>query len=176
MTTSKQVVQMFIDFFSTRKLKYFYDEESNVFKTGARMDGVIGNLNIFIRIKDTHYTVTVIYGFNADEASLQRVGEFLHRANYGLKNGNFEIDFDDGEIGYKTFVDFEDGVLSTEILKDSILFPIFIMNKYGKNLAKLLVSDESPKSLIEEIEKDEEDDIDTDENLEANKLPQTNGD
>ena len=26
------------------------------------------------------------------------------------------------------------------------------MNKYGKNLAKLLVSDESPKSLIEEIE------------------------
>ena len=35
------------------------------------------------------------------------MAEFLTRANYGLRIGNFEMDFEDGEVRYKSSVDFE---------------------------------------------------------------------
>ena len=39
------------------------------------------------------------------------IAEFITRANYGMALGNFELDFNDGEVRYKTSVD----VTETEI-------------------------------------------------------------
>src|SRR3569832_1222181 len=43
---------------------------------------------------------------------LDAMAEFLTRANYGLVVGNFEMDYDDGEIRYKTSLDVEGAELS----------------------------------------------------------------
>jgi hypothetical protein len=42
----------------------------------------------------------------APEAARLRVAEFITRANYGLRIGNFELDFGDGEVRYKTSIDY----------------------------------------------------------------------
>ena len=39
-------------------------------------------------------------------------GEYLTRANYGLRLGNFEMDFDDGEVRCRAGIDVEGGELS----------------------------------------------------------------
>ena len=43
----------------------------------------------------------------APEENRSTIGEFLHRANKGLHVGNFELDYNDGEIRFKTSVDVE---------------------------------------------------------------------
>jgi len=43
------------------------------------------------------------------------VNEFLTRANYGLNIGNFEMDFQDGEIRFKTAIDVEEVILRLSI-------------------------------------------------------------
>jgi len=43
--------------------------------------------------------------------------KFLTRANYGMMIGNFEMDFTDGEIRYKTSIDVEGDKLSSALIK-----------------------------------------------------------
>ena len=41
------------------------------------------------------------------EAQRLAMSEFLHRANYGLVLGNFELDLGDGEVRFKVGIDVE---------------------------------------------------------------------
>ena len=43
---------------------------------------------------------------NAPKEKIPYMAEVLTRINYGLKVGNFEMDYETGEIHFKTYVDF----------------------------------------------------------------------
>lgn len=148
----ENIIQLLHDFFKNGDWKYSYDEEKNIFTSGINMNSALGNLNIIVRVRETSYTVYTILNSTAEKDTLNFVAEYLHRANYGLINGNFELDFDDGEVRYKTFVNFKDTAVSNEIIQDSVLLPIFMFEKYGKNLMKVMLGSNDPKQLIEEIE------------------------
>jgi hypothetical protein len=55
------------------------------------------------------------------EARRPEVSQFLTRANYGLADGNFELDFEDGEVRYKTVLhvhgDELDGLVLRRLLR-----------------------------------------------------------
>jgi hypothetical protein len=51
------------------------------------------------------------------EERRMEVSHFLTRANYGLAAGNFELDFDDGEIRYKTAVQVTGETLDSMTIK-----------------------------------------------------------
>lgn len=53
----------------------------------------------------------------------QTVAEYLTRANYGLVLGNFEMDFSDGEVRYKTSIDVEGGQLVPQMVR-SVVIPM----------------------------------------------------
>ncbi len=58
------------------------------------------------------------------------IAEFITRANYGLVIGNFELDFSDGELRYKTAIDVEDDNLSFALIKQMVYANVIIMDKY----------------------------------------------
>ena len=118
------------------------------------MNSAIGNLKIFIIVRQDDYMVNVVLNSVVEEIYYKQVAEYLHRANYGLINGNFEFDFNDGEVRYKTYVNFAGIQLSDDVISDSILIPVFMFEKYGKNLLRLMLSKANPKRLIEEVEKE----------------------
>lgn len=101
----------------------------------------------------------IFYGFcpiGADrdvaEMMAQRA-EFICRANYGLKNGSFELDFRDGEIRYKSFVDCDEVLPSTEVVKNSI-YCINIMYKlYAQGIVDIIFAGCSAKDAIAKCEK-----------------------
>ena len=47
----------------------------------------------------------------------QLAAEFLTRANWGLRIGNWEMDWSDGEVRFKTSLDVEGGQLTTTMVK-----------------------------------------------------------
>jgi len=83
------------------------------------------------------------------------IAEFITRANYNIIIGNFELDFDDGEIRYKTSIDVEGDRLSHSNL-ESIIYPnLGTIDRYLPGIKAIIerFDDISVKQAIEIVEK-----------------------
>ncbi len=80
------------------------------------------------------------------------LAEFITRANYGLIIGNFELDFEDGEIRYKTSLDVEDVALTPTIFKNVVYANLSMMDQYLPGIMSMLYSTVSPREVIDQIE------------------------
>lgn len=147
----EKAIKLLKDFFNDG-WKYEYIEKDRLFISGIDMNSVLGFLRIYLQVKEDSYTVVVVLNSVAEEAHYAKVSEYLHRANYGLRNGNFDFDYRDGEVRYKTYVPFDGIELSNSIIEDSIFIPIFMFDKYGRNLIRAMLGDGDPEKLIEEVE------------------------
>ena len=79
--------------------------------------------------------------------------KYLTMANYGLANGNFELDVRDGEIRYKTYVNCK-GLesLPGQIIKDSILVGWYMMERYGNGIAAIAMGFSDAETEIKKAE------------------------
>ena len=80
------------------------------------------------------------------------MAEFITRANYGLIIGNFELDFEDGEIRYKTSLDAEDLALNATAFKNLVYANVSMMDQYLPGIMSILYSEISPREMIDQIE------------------------
>ncbi|MBN9388906.1 MAG: YbjN domain-containing protein [Chloroflexi bacterium] len=80
------------------------------------------------------------------------MAEFISRANFGLMIGNFELNFDDGEVRYKTSLDVEDTAINFNLIKNLVYANITLMDHYYGGIMKVIYSDKTAAELIEEIE------------------------
>ena len=149
----KKVIEAIKSFFEKNKWEYQYNEEEKIFVSGINMNNVLGNVRIYISLEKNSYNVYMILNSKVEEEYYVTVGEFLHRVNYGLKDGNFELDYRDGEIRYKSFVNFKNIVISEEIVEDSIFVGIAMFARYGKGLLKIMLGESTPEECVEECEK-----------------------
>ena len=103
--------------------KFDFNADRGVFNFGLNIDGKLGKLDYSIRVRENFFTVYAVAPINADRKdpkAMAAMAEFITRANYGLPNGNFEMDFSDGEIRYKSFVPCDDTMPSRSIIRRSI--------------------------------------------------------
>ena len=80
------------------------------------------------------------------------MSEFLTRANYGLTIGNFEMDFDSGEIHYKTSLDVEGDRLSTPLVRQLVYANVMIMDRYLPGIMAVIYGNVSPIDAIAQVE------------------------
>jgi hypothetical protein len=80
------------------------------------------------------------------------VAEFITRANYGLRIGNFELDFDDGEVRYKSSLDFEGLALTPELIRNTIYPAVQTIDRYLPGLMSVFYASKSPAEAIAEVE------------------------
>ncbi|MBP0027348.1 MAG: YbjN domain-containing protein [Roseofilum sp. Guam] len=79
------------------------------------------------------------------------MAEFLTKANYGMILGNFELDFTDGEIRYKTSIDVENDRLSLALVRSLVYANVTIVDRYLPGIVAVLEG--SPVSdAIERVE------------------------
>jgi len=93
-----------------------------------------------------------IAAVNAPAEKRAAVAEFITRANYGLLTGNFEMDFEDGEIRCRTNLDIEGGRLNTGMVKQLAYTNVTLMDRYLPGLMRVLYSDVEPALAIIEVE------------------------
>ncbi|HBE18107.1 MAG TPA: hypothetical protein DEG17_08425 [Cyanobacteria bacterium UBA11149] len=80
------------------------------------------------------------------------VAEFISRANYGTIVGNFELDFNDGEIRYKTHSDLKYNFLLAEAIKELVYTNIMMMDRYLPGITSVISGKVSPEEAICAIE------------------------
>jgi len=94
----------------------------------------------------------VVAPVHAPEPARDAVAEFVTRANYGLRIGNFELDYRDGEIRYKSTLDFEDNGLTFALIRNAIYPAVQTMDRYLPGLMKVIYGGQDPADAIFEIE------------------------
>jgi hypothetical protein len=93
-----------------------------------------------------------VYPFNAPPEKRMAMAEFVTRANYGLSIGNFEMDFADGEIRFRTSIDVEHAKLTAGLLESLVAANLTVTDVYLPGLLAVLSSDVSPAAAIAKIE------------------------
>lgn len=152
-----------VEFFEEDEWDFQWMEGLSVLSMGFR--GRNGSWTCFAQAREVQQQFvfySVLPVFAIDEKK-QAIAEFLTRANYGMIIGNFEMDFEDGEIRYKTSIDVEGAVLSPPLIRQTVYANIIITDRYLPGLMKVLYGQITPSEAIEQIEgADDEDDSDAD--------------
>jgi hypothetical protein len=89
---------------------------------------------------------------NAPADSRPALAEFLTRANYGLILGNFEMDFADGEIRYKTAIDVTGDRLTSDLMRPMVYANVVTMDRYVQGIMRVAYGGASPTEAIQTIE------------------------
>jgi hypothetical protein len=127
-------------------------EGKYLYKVGFTGDNGDTRCYAQIRVDQEQFVFYVIAPMKAPEAKRMAMAEFLTRANYGLFIGNFEMDFSDGEIRYKSSLDFEGVELSVPLITHAIYPAVNTMDEYLPGIMKVIASDETPEKIIAQIE------------------------
>jgi hypothetical protein len=80
------------------------------------------------------------------------VAEYLTRANYGLILGNFEMDFSDGEVRYKTSIDVEGGQLTPWMIRTMVYTNVLMMDRYLPGIMSVIYGGVSPADAVAQVE------------------------
>jgi hypothetical protein len=116
--------------------------------------GETGSWQCFGTVDDEKqwFTFYSILPSTVPEEKRVEVAEFITRANYGLVIGNFEMDYADGEVRYKTSIDVEGGDLTSKMVENVIRANVMTMDRYFNGLMGVLYGDRDPAEAIAETE------------------------
>ena len=151
-TINPTIVQAVRDHLDEIGFTYRYNDDTGVFSFGMTIGGEISKIDVFIDVYDTWFKVIARPPLRAntdDPRTMNRITEFLHRANYGLNFGNFEFDYSDGEIRYKVPSIIEDMTPTPGLIRECILRAVSCVRQYGSGILCMLYGSVSPEAAAE---------------------------
>lgn len=80
------------------------------------------------------------------------MAEFITRANYGMRIGNFELDLSDGEVRYKVSLDTEGAALSTPLVRNAVLWACRTLDRYLPGVLAVVSGAATAIAAVEMIE------------------------
>ncbi len=93
-----------------------------------------------------------LYPDQVPEHLRSRMSELICRINYGLILGNFEMDWDDGELRYKTSIDVEGFGLNSTILRNLVYGNFHSFDLYFNALALGMDTERDLDMIVMEAE------------------------
>ncbi len=93
----------------------------------------------------------IVYSVMTEDVPAERrpaVAEFLTRVNYAMTIGNFEMDYDDGEVRYKTSVDVEGDRLSMAMVQQLFALNVATMDLFLPGIEAVVRGDGSPAEVL----------------------------
>ena len=124
-----------------------------VYKIGMQLENGRVDTFVDIRLEDNQVIIQTIFPNNIPLHHRDRIANFITRANYGLIIGNFEMDYKDGELKYKSAYLYDDTYPNPEIIFMRNLFTSFNMvDKYVPGVMSVVYANISPENAINQIE------------------------
>lgn len=78
--------------------------------------------------------------------------ELIARINYGHVIGNFEMDLDDGELRFKTSLDFEGAELTLGLLRQLFASNVAVMSHYLPAILAVVLRGRDPQAALAALE------------------------
>lgn len=132
--------------------EYDVEEEDEVVAFGYEGETTAWECFVRTLTEEDQVVVYSVAPFSVPPESLNAAAEFVCRANFGLVEGNFELDFDDGLVRFKTGVDVEGMELNRLVLTNLIFANLSAMDDYLPGLVAVLEEGVSPAAAVEQVE------------------------
>lgn len=115
----------------------------------SRYQGSSGEWTCYARTREEQeqFIFYSIAPVKTPEDRLNVMAEFLTRANYGLPVGNFEMDWESGEIRCKTSIDVEGAELTNELVRNVVEANLALMERYLPGIEAVLAGEAVVKAL-----------------------------
>jgi hypothetical protein len=85
-----------------------------------------------------------------------RIAELFVRINYGLVLGNFEMDWEDGEVRYKTSMDLESITPTATVVRNLIFSNFFSTDRYFDVIEEAIHTEQALVDLLAAAEESDE--------------------
>lgn len=134
---------------------YSFDEGSGIFEFVLETDCDIHTIHYFI---DIHRTEMLVYGIcpacvSCDDVDkMAKMSEFVAKANNGLKNGNFEFNYANGEIRYKSYVDCSHTIPSYGVVMNCIRCIDMVYRRYAEGISDIVSSGATASDSIQKCD------------------------
>lgn len=145
------------EYFDNEGAKYTPFDEKNVAHATYASDAKFGHVTVVFHAYRDMLILHFILPLKASEEERAKVGEFLLRANYGLKVGGFDFDFNDGEISYRVAIycgSDEFAPPGYEQIDAALTIGLMMVDKYGNALVKVLFGLAEPEDAVDAAEED----------------------
>ena len=137
-----------IEFFKAQSWGYREDEARPIVYTG--INGQNGQWRCFASANNDarHLVFISIFPIQARPKKRAKCAELLTRINYGLLQGCFEMDFEDGEIRFRTSFGPLDTSIPVEQIENLIFANLAIMDRYFAPIIRVLYTSERPDQAL----------------------------
>lgn len=118
------------------------------------VEGQAATWSTMVKCINEHQQI-IIYSICPNKAiaeKLSRIQEFLTRANFGLKFGNFELDLSDGEVRFKTSIQFAGEIDPEPMIQECLSLNIVTFDRYLPGILQVMFTDVLPEDAIAAIE------------------------
>ncbi|MBO0349876.1 YbjN domain-containing protein [Phormidium pseudopriestleyi FRX01] len=151
-TSPMPIYLALINFLRENDLAFIESEENGTL--GLVVEGNNGRYTCYAiaREKEQQMIFYSLFPINVPEAKRLAIAEFITKANYGMMIGNFELDFQDGEIRFKTSIDVENDCLTSALIKNLVAANLAMMDHYMQGLMSVIYGNVSPDEAIAQIE------------------------
>ncbi len=153
--TEHQLFNALVEFFEEDNWDFQWVAGASVLSMG--FSGKNGKWLCYAQAREYEEQVTFysVLAANAPQDKRHKVAEFITRVNYGMVIGNFEMDYEDGEIRYKTSLDVEGSTLGASMIRQLVYANLIITDRYLPGVMRVIYSDDSPTKVLDSIELDD---------------------
>jgi hypothetical protein len=147
--TMKQVVEQVL---SDHDIEYDAQPERSAYRFPVEGED---DSWVCLVVADEDRDTCLVYSVFQDDTPEERrpaMAEFITRANYGLPLGNFEMDYDDGEVRFKTSIDVEGDRLSPALFRQLLRANWSIMEQYYPGVASVASGEATPQEAVDRVE------------------------
>ncbi|MEG4805813.1 YbjN domain-containing protein [Microcoleus sp. ARI1-B5] len=149
---NRNMLEEIIIFFTKDDWSFTKLQGESVLQTAFQGQNGKWNCYAKAREEENQFVFYSICPVNAPENKRLAIAEFITRANYGTIIGNFEFDYTDGEIRYKTSIDVEGFNLTFSLIKQLVYTNVTMMDEYLPGIVSVIEGDVAPKDAIAQIE------------------------
>jgi hypothetical protein len=147
-----KLIEIVKQFFTNDNWNFRELEDNNVLEMAIKGNNARWTCYAQVNEEQENFFFYSVYEEHIPEERRKAMAEFVTRANYGLKVGNFELDFSDGEVRFKTSIDVEKDRLTPALITNLVAANIWSMDRYWPGITAVAFEDVEPKQAIEKIE------------------------
>ena len=129
------------------------DEAGYVDYLAAVGQGIVEAFAVRLSEELERVVVYVLFEPKAKKELRGELAEFVTRANFGMGDGNFEMDYDDGSVRFKVALDYTEEPLSPLLVRNMIFDAMDTTEVYADALAKVIAGKSKAKTAVRAAEK-----------------------
>lgn len=153
------VIDIVRDYLDDKGYHYEYNAEHQFLQLGFGLKCKLKRAKVIVDFRSAGYLVYAISPINGDKDCMGELLKFVAMANYGLVNGNFDVDVRDGEIRYKCWAStWKLDAYPADMFDESLSVPLMMMERYGDGIAALALGFSDAETEIAKAERRDEPD------------------